>query len=267
MSVTRMVGLVLALALVVGGAQIAGGAPTLALAGEYAWPHAPVVRTLEKIEPPSGFTRVALDGKGFGAWLRGLPLLPQGSPVFLWDGLPKPYQIGHFAVVDLDVGKQNLQQCADAIMRLRAEYLWATGRAGEVNALPGNSVKWQGSGWPAFRRYLNGVMAVTGSATMDARMHKAPKGHRLLPGDVLVQGGHPGHAMLVLDVADDGKGNRVVLIGQSYMPAQQFHVVNNLWELKISPWYREADLDIAFLNQGLQTPSWRPFHRKDVRTW
>lgn len=198
-----------------------------------------VTRTLETaVPPPAGFARIALGDNAFGAWLRGLPMLPEGSPVLLWNGAPKPRQDLHVASVDLDVGNQNLQQCADAIIRLRAEYLWSIGRAREVNKLPANPKRWEGGDWKAYRRYLNGVMAMTGSASMDAHMKKARTGHRLQPGDVLVQGGFPGHALLVLDAADNGKGERVVLIGQSYMPAQQFHVI--VQPVGSSPWFPEA---------------------------
>ena len=48
-----------------------------------------------------------------------------------------------------------------------------------------------------------------------------------------------------------------VLLGQSYMPAQQFHVL-------INPaggvWYDAATVDAA----GLATPEWRPFFRRDT---
>ena len=80
------------------------------------------------------------------------------------------------------------------------------------------------------------------------------------PGDVLIQGGYPGHALLVLDVAE-AAGKSYLLLGQSYMPAQQFHVVNNLLDPKLSPWFDGTALDLG----GVQTPEWRPFRRVDAR--
>jgi hypothetical protein len=80
----------------------------------------------------------------------------------------------------------------------------------------------------------------------------------LAPGDVLIQGGYPGHAVIVLDAADAADGKRLVLLGQSYMPAQQFHVLVNPAG---GVWYDTAALD----GGGLKTPEWRAFSRRDAR--
>ena len=81
---------------------------------------------------------------------------------------------------------------------------------------------------------------------------------------MLIQGGYPGHAVLVLDVAVARDGRRWLLLGQSYMPAQQFHVLRNLSSSSSasSPWYDASALRSA---PGLQTPEWRPFVARDVR--
>lgn len=257
MAWTRLTARILALALLV---------PLPTQAAEYPWlARRARARTVEQaFPPPPGFQRIALDGKGFGAWLRGLPLLPPGTPVRLFDGTLKGNQEAHLAVVDLDVGKQDLQQCADAIIRLRAEYLWSANRPRDIgfHRTDGKFLQWPGGDRAAFARYLRGVFVYAGTLSLGKQLPKLPKGAVLEPGDVLVRGGSPGHAVLVLDAADDAKGNRVVLIGQSFMPAQQFQVLKNPENPKLSPWYRAAAIQEP---TGLLTPEWYPFSQDHVR--
>ena len=75
-----------------------------------------------RIASPQGFIRK--ETSGFGDYLRNLPLKPIGTKVKLYDGSLKGWQGGAYAVVDMEIGTSDLQQCADAVMRLRAEYLW-----------------------------------------------------------------------------------------------------------------------------------------------
>ncbi|APR77648.1 Hypothetical protein A7982_02995 [Minicystis rosea] len=90
----------------------------------------PADALVDRFAAPSGFTRVALDADGFGAWLRRLPLAPPGTSVVSYRGdliLPADHA-NLAAVVDLDIGARDLQQCADSIIRLHAEWLYARGR-------------------------------------------------------------------------------------------------------------------------------------------
>jgi hypothetical protein len=68
-------------------------------------------------------------------------------------------------------------------------------------------------------------------------------------GDVFIQAGHPGHTVLVVDLAEC-EGDKVFLLAQSYMPAQEVHVLRNPQDPELSPWY---DLDFE---DELQTPEW-----------
>ena len=250
-SVSKGMRLALAIALLASSAR----------AARYAWPHGGGETIAQRFAPPPGAARVAVESGGFGAWLRGLPLLPAGARVKLFDGRDKARQDVHAAVVDLDVPPRDLQQCADAVMRLRAEYLFSSGRAIAFHPDPG---KPRALAFPAggarrdFERYLIRVFADAGSASLQAEMARASG--PVQPGDVLIQGGYPGHAVIVLDAADDARGRRYLLLGQSYMPAQQLHVLRNLGSPSLSPWYDAADLAT-----GLQTPEWRPFFTRDVR--
>ena len=243
-------------------------------------------RTVESaIPPPAGFHRAPAPPGSFADWLRGLPLKPQGTPVHLYDGRLKADQGVHHAVADLDVGSRDLQQCADAVIRLRAEYLWSRGRAGAIafNFTDGFRAGWQhwADGWrprvgrptawvkagapdasrTSFKRYLDEVMNYAGTLSLSREL--VPRAvARIRAGDVLVQGGSPGHAVLVVDTAEDAAGNRVLIIGQSYMPAQEFHVLKNTGEPAISPWYRADRL----AGPGLVTAEWPyAFRAGDLR--
>jgi len=228
----------------------------------YAWPHAAAADTVEaRFSPPPGAARVAVADGSFGDFLRRLPLKPRGTAVRLYDGTPKARQDVHAAVVDLDVPPRDLQQCADAVMRLWAEYRYTLGARIAFHPDPGKSralaFDARTHDRRAFEHWLIKVFADAGSASLEAELRAASG--EVQPGDVLIQGGYPGHAVLVLDVAAGKDGRRWLLLGQSYMPAQDFHVLVNP-ATPSSPWY-----DAAALATGLKTPEWRPFTRRDVR--
>ncbi|MBI5367429.1 MAG: DUF4846 domain-containing protein [Planctomycetes bacterium] len=230
-----------------------------------------------RVAPPPGFTRTQAAPDAFAHWLRGLPLLPGRPPVLLHDGTVKPNQEAHHAVLDLDVGPRNLQQCADAVIRLRAEYLFARGAtaalhfdftsgdrcdwtrwaAGVRPAIAGNRVTWRAAAAPAddsyrsFRAWLDTVFTYAGTASLAREVQPLPIGSRIAPGDLFIRGGHPGHAVLVMDVAERAAdGARVFLLAQSYMPAQQVHLLRNPGDPALSPWYS------ADLGARLVTPEW-----------
>jgi hypothetical protein len=58
-------------------------------------------------------------------WLRKRGL-KKDKTVYLFNGAEKKIQSAQFAVLDIPVGDKDLQQCADAVMRLRGEYLFAS---------------------------------------------------------------------------------------------------------------------------------------------
>ena len=222
----------------------------------------PAARHVLDIKPPEGFKRPRLDSTGFGHWLRRLPLASD-PVVYLHNGLPKPNQQAHVAVLDVPVGRRDLQQCADACMRLRAEFLLATGRYHEIlfrnNA--GRAYRpgpYQGRA--AFERYLEKVFAGCGTLSLEKQLPRIPENAPVSPGNLVIRGGSPGHAVIVLDVAADSQGNRIYLLAQSYMPAQQIHILRNPSDAALSPWYRIVP------GRELRTPEW-VFAPAVVRRW
>ncbi len=237
-----------------------------------------------RFSPPEGCTRDSLSAGSFGAYLRNLKLLPDGSPVVLYDGTEQDVQ-RHAAILDMDIGKRDLQQCADAIMRIRAEYFFSRKKyakigfhfvngfyaeylrwaSGERIGIKGNKAYWYGNkpedySYSNFRDYLIMVYSFAGTPSLEKEL-KPRKVETLEIGDVFIQGGSPGHAMLVIDVAKNEKGSKMFMLAQSYMPAQSIHIVKNPGNTNLSPWYA-----LDAIETSLETPSWR-FYPSNLKSF
>jgi len=233
-----------------------------------------------RIACPKGYKRVASDNQT--EYLRSLPLKPGHPKVKLFNGQLKKNQSAQFAVLDLDVGKKDLQQCADAAMRLRAEYLlqakledaihfkftngdnckWSLWKDGWRPHIKGNNVDWKKSAksddsYKNFKKYLEMVYTYAGSLSLSKEM-KNVSINNMQAGDVLIQGGSPGHAVMILDMAENAAGKKVYLLAQSYMPAQEMHLLKNPNNKAISPWYELNDKDV------INTPEWT-FYANDLK--
>ena len=79
-------------------------------------------------------------------------------------------------------------------------------------------------------------------------------------GDVFILGGSPGHAVIVVDLARNKNGEKVFMLAQSYMPAQETQILRNPSDAFISPWYR------AESQSKLHTPEWT-FKIDELKTW
>ncbi|HET6995906.1 MAG TPA: DUF4846 domain-containing protein [Chitinophagaceae bacterium] len=214
------------------------------------------------IAPPPGYKRMNLAGASFGEWLENIAL-KKDRHVYLYNGALKRNQSAQFAVLDITVGNKDLQQCADALMRLRAEYLFSQKRYSEIEFSDNahKSYKWTGgSDKTGFDKYLEKVFSMCGSASLEKQLKPVASLADMQPGDVFIKGGFPGHAMIVMDVAKNERGQKVFMLAQSYMPAQDVHIVKNPADIKISPWYEVSDEPEIF------TPEWT-FLKDQLRRW
>ncbi|CAN5462346.1 DUF4846 domain-containing protein [soil metagenome] len=222
---------------------------------------------------PAGYERIPVDANSFGYYLRNLPLKPAGSVVMYYNGDTKN-DLVYDAVIDMDIGTKDLQQCADAVMRLRAEYLFSIKQYDHISfvltngfrmdytewmkgnrlVVSGNKTNWSKSAEPSntykdFRKYMDVVFSYAGSLSLSKSMK--PKIIRdIAIGDVFVHGGLPGHAVIVVDVAESKTGGRIFIIAQSFMPAQEIHILKNFSDESVSPWYKNNIAD------QLNSPQW-----------
>ncbi len=229
---------------------------------------------IQRFAPPLGFARKLAESNSFAHFLRHLPLKPNGSKVRYFDGKEKENQGVYDAVVDLPIGRKDLHQCADAVIRLRAEYLWNTRQFGEISfhftngfqvdyehwrkggriKVAQNVVSWQETASPSdsyetFWAYLEMIFSYAGTLSLSKELRSKAIAN-LQIGDVFIRGGSPGHAVIVVDVAENTAGQKVFLLAQSYMPAQEIQILKNPNDPALSPWY---SIDFG---EKLETPEW-----------
>jgi hypothetical protein len=177
-----------------------------------------------------------------------------------YKGLPVLGQSKSAGVVQYDVGLQNLQQCADALIRLRAEYLfsrslhdaigfhftsghyfsWRDYCAGKRVKVTGNSVQFYATTPCAkthsnLRNYLNIVYAYAGTISLATELKHA-EGFEV--GTVIITPGSPGHCCIIVDETMNEKGERLFKLVEGYTPAQSIYLVSNPFHPSISPWYK-----------------------------
>ena len=242
------------------------------------------INSVGQIPAPDGYERQHVDSVHIGHYLRNLSL-KKDKHVYLYNGDLKYNQSAQYAVIDIDVGDKDLQQCADATMRLRAEHLFQTGKHDDIAfhftsghlakwtqyakgyraKINGSNVTWvktasSDTSYDNFRRYMNLVFSYCGTRSMDKEV--APISAKDIEiGDVFHQTGNPyGHAVTVMDVAIDSAGNTCFMLSQSYMPAQSIHILKNPNNSELSPWYTITD------NVALITPEWT-FPAGSLKRW
>ena len=227
--------------------------------------------TLEsRISVPSGYQRTEVEEGSLGDFLHQYPMKAYGSKVHLFDGSEKYNQSAHISVFDLPIENYDLQQCADSVIRMYAEYFWNTKqyeriafhytsgflaeypkwREGNRIKVDGNTVKWVKSAgyddsYECFVEYLKNVFSYAGTLSMYCEEAvEIPLGEAKA-GDVFLYGGSPGHVVMIVDVCENEDGEKAFLLAQGYMPAQEFHLLINETHLE-DPWYYESEISYPF---------------------
>ena len=215
-----------------------------------------------RVQTPEGYSRVDYAKGSFQEYLRNYKLKPFESKIINYDDSEYYWQQGHIGILDIPVPKNGLQQCADALIRIRSEYLWDTNRKDEIgfNFTSGHYCSWlkyaQGfrpkikgnkvsfsktaavnTSKVNFYKYLNLIYMYSGTLSLSQELKKVTTTNDLKLGDMLILGGSPGHIVMLGDEAINEKGEKLFLLFQGNTPAQSVHLVKNLEDSKRSPWY------------------------------
>lgn len=228
-------------------------------------------KTLDtRIRVPDGYKRVKAKEDSFASFLRNYKMKKDKSPVLLYDRRKKGNQNAHVAVFKLPIENEDLQQCADSVMRVYAEYYWQKEEYDKiafhfVDGFLAEYKKWRqgyriqvtdgGTTWvktesadnsyETFKKYLRMVFAYAGTLSMENESKKI-KLSAIQAGDIFIKGASPGHVVMVVDVCKDENGKKAFLLAQGYMPAQEFHVLKNPMHEE-DPWYYEEEMQYPFV--------------------
>lgn len=237
---------------------------------------------LERFVVPKGFNRVESEPSSFAYYLQNSKLKPIDAKVKYFDGREKLSDV-YLSVFDLSLGDRDLQQCADAVMRLRAEYLFSQGRENEIrfnfvngfnaefskwalgNAISvnGNNVSWvknsnNNNSYESLQKYLDMVYAYSSTLSLEKELYEKNI-EDLNIGDVFIRGGSPGHCVIVVDMAtSEVSDEKIFILAQSYMPAQDIQILKGNKEG--SPWFSSIFADT------LITPQWT-FKDTELKNW
>ncbi|MDT0556524.1 DUF4846 domain-containing protein [Patiriisocius hiemis] len=229
----------------------------------------------ERIKVPEGYSRASYPEGSFSKYIQDYVLKPFDAKVINYDGNPYVYQSGHVGVLEVPVPSNGLQQCADALIRLRAEYLWDTNRKDDIgfNFTSGHYCSWKkySEGYRPkingskvsfhrtasrdtskqnFYKYLNLIYTYAGTQSLYDELPKITNKANVEVGDMLIYPGSPGHVIMVVDKITALDGDILFIFAQGNTPAQSVHILKNLSDNSISPWY-----DIE-MNQYLEIPTY-----------
>ncbi len=225
---------------------------------------------------PEGFAMTEYDLSSFSSYLQNLQLLPEGTPIKYYDGSTRELDDQHIAVINNPIGNQNLHQCADAIMRLRAEYLWSQRKYNEIKfnfvngfeaqysrwikgeriVVNGNKCYWKTGSEPSntfndLQQFLKMVYIYSGTLSLEKELIPVAI-ENIEVGDVFIVGGSPGHAVIVVNkaVSVTHPKDVIICLAQSYMPAQETHLLGSN-DFKEKAWFR-----IDLTQNEFKTPDW-----------
>ena len=218
-----------------------------------------------RVNVPEGYKRINYPKGSFQECLRNYKLKAYGSKIINYDDTEYFWQRGHIGILEVPVPKNGLQQCADALIRIRSEYLWDNNRKDEIgfNFTSGHYCSWKkyaegyrpkingnkvtfhktaaaNNSKDNFYKYLNLIYMYSGTLSLYNEL-KSINSKDLQIGDMLIKGGSPGHIVMICDEVENESGEKLFLLFQGNTPAQSVHLVKNLTDTTISPWYELED--------------------------
>ena len=218
-----------------------------------------------KFTPPIGYERIYNDN--YSKFLRQFPL-KSNNEVKYYNGDSKLNSSIWAAVFDYDIGTSDLHQCADAVIYMRANYLYKYNLIDKLHfnftsgfkayykdwllnyyKVKGNNVWLQKrsnnlvDSLGTFKKWLRQIWIYAGTYSLEKEL-KEINIKNIKPGDVFIKGGFPGHAVAVVDVVVNSNNEKLYMLSQSFMPAQENHILLN--PKNNSVWYKVDGSNVIY---------------------
>lgn len=218
----------------------------------------------DRLLPISGFKRVESSTYSWENFLQNLKLQDFGKPILKYDGSEIADQKHHAGILTYDIGTTDLQQCADALIRLRAEYLFKNEKYSDIHFrfTSGDNYSWESyakgirpiinknsvkfsktatshplNNYQEFRKYLDIIYTYAGTISLARDLTLDTNKKEFEIGDLIITPGSPGHVVMVVDKIENGDQKRYALV-EGYTPAQSIHILSengNPWfDLRVS---------------------------------
>ena len=233
-----------------------------------------------RYKTPKGYKRLRAGKNTFTEFIRSEKLKPYGEKSIYFNGKEKKSEGVYDSVFDVDLEGKNILHCADSCYKFRSDYLYSIGRYDKMK------FHFVGKGIADFEKYSKGYRVdpetgeyfLMGEASTDKNVYKEfidmvyiysstislVEDTQKVPiddmkiGDIFLRDGTPGskrvgHAITIIDMAENDRGEKIFMLAQSYMPAQQPQVLVNKNNKKIGPWYSLEEVKDA---GRLSTPQW-----------
>jgi len=142
------------------------------------------------------------------------------------------------AKFNYDIGKNDLHQCADAAMYFKAWYHFDNGNINNIIFTFTDGTRYSymqflkekklQNSFSNFKKYMTIIWSYAGTWSVEKYDTIKVNVKNILAGDIFIIGGFPGHTVTVVDIIENECGDKKIMLSQSYMPAQDHHILINL---------------------------------------
>lgn len=210
-----------------------------------------------RFKVPKGYTRVQYEAGSYAEYVRNLPLKAYGTKMYEYNGKLVENQSWCASVIKTEFHSRGWLQCADCVMQLVGDYLYGKGRYNDIvfQLSGGSKLKfgtWAGGDYSR-SKYLSFMSSVYCSANTYSLMSQSESVKMnikdIFPGAYFIMKKDSkhlyGHAVYVIDVAKNAKGDVAFLLAQGSTPSQDMHIFLNPLHPD-DPWYYSNEIGSSF---------------------